>query len=75
MNIFRINTTAYKEEDFFLMTELSKEQIEGVITPIVLIERNNAEEVYYNDDLVRAVELAYPNAIVEHLTKIETITI
>jgi hypothetical protein len=75
MNIFRINTTAYKEEDFFLMTELSKEQIEGVITPIVLIERNNAEEVYYNDDLVRALELAYPNAIVEHLTQIETITI
>jgi tryptophan synthase alpha subunit len=75
MNIFRINTTAYKEEDFFLMTELSKEQIEGVITPIVLIERNNAEEVYYNDDLVRAIELAYPNATVEHLTEIENITI
>jgi hypothetical protein len=75
MNIFRINTTAYKEEDFFLITELSKEQIEEVITPIVLIERNNAEEVYYNDDLVRALELAYPNAIVEHSTEIETITI
>lgn len=75
MNIFRINTTAYKEEDFFLQTDLSEQQVTDIITPIVLIERNNAEEVYYNDDLVRAIELAYPNAIVEHLTKIETISI
>ena len=75
MNIFRINTTAYKEEDFFLMTELSKEQIEGVITPIVLIERNNAEEVYYNDDLVRDIELAYPDSITTELKDVKTITI
>jgi hypothetical protein len=75
MNIFRINTTAYKEEDFFLQTDLSEQQVTDVITPIVLAERNNEEEEYYNDDLVRALELAYPNAIVEHLTEIETITI
>jgi hypothetical protein len=75
MNIFRINTTAYKEEDFFLITELSKKQIEEVITPIVLIERNNAEEVYYNDDLVRAIELAYPDSITTELKDVKTITI
>ena len=75
MNIFRINTTAFREEDFFLKTDLSEEQVIDVITPIVLAERNNAEEEYYNDDLVYALELAYPNSIVEHLTEIETITI
>ena len=74
MNIFRINTTAFVEEDFFLLTNLSREQIEEVITPIVLIERNEGEE-YNNDDLVSALQITYPNAIVEYLTEFETITI
>ncbi len=74
MNIFRINTTAFVEEDFFLQTDLSEQQIVDIIYPIVLDERNENIE-YDNDDLVRAIELAYPNAIVEHLTEIETITI
>lgn len=74
MNIFRINTTAFLEEDFFLLTNLSREQIEEVITPIVLIERNEGEE-YNNDDLVSALQIKYPNAIVEYLTEFETIII
>jgi len=74
MDIFRINTTAFVEEDFFLLTNLSREQIEEVITPIVLIERNEGEE-YDNDDLVSALQITYPNAIVEYLTEFETITI
>jgi hypothetical protein len=74
MDIFRINTTAFVEEDFFLLTNLSREQIEEVITPIVLIERNEGEE-YNNDDLVSALQIKYPNAIVEYLTEFETITI
>ena len=74
MDIFRINTTAFVEEDFFLQTDLSEQQIVDIIYPIVLDERNENIE-YDNDDLVRAIELAYPNAIVEHLTEIETITI
>ena len=74
MNIFRINTTAFVEEDFFLLTNLSREQIEEVITPIVLTERNEGEE-YNNDDLVSALQITYPNAIVEYLTEFETITI
>ena len=74
MDIFRINTTAFVEEDFFLLTNLSREQIEEVITPIVLIERNEGEE-YNNDDLVSALQITYPNAIIEYLTEFETITI
>jgi hypothetical protein len=57
-----------------LLTNLSREQIEEVITPIVLIERNEGEE-YNNDDLVSALQITYPNAIVEYLTEFETITI
>jgi hypothetical protein len=74
MDIFRINTTAFVEEDIFLLTNLSREQIEEVVTPIVLIERNEGEE-YNNDDLVSALQITYPNAIVEYLTEFETITI
>jgi hypothetical protein len=74
MDIFRINTTAFVEEDFFLLTNLSREQIEEVITPIVLIERNEGEQ-YNNDDLVSALQITYPNAIIEYFTEFETITI
>jgi hypothetical protein len=74
MDIFRINTTAFVEEDFFLLTNLSREQIEEVITPIVLIERNEGEE-YNNDDLVSALQITYPDAIIEYFTEFETITI
>lgn len=34
MRVVRISTTAYKEEDFYLLTTLSDEQIGEVIKPI-----------------------------------------
>jgi len=75
MDIFRINTTAFEEEDFFLLTDLSVEQIEKVITPIVLKERNDGE-FYDNDDLTNALIEAYPDAIVQQYTdEFETISI
>ena len=75
MDIFRINTTAFEEEDFFLLTDLSVEQIEKVITTIVLKERNDGE-FYDNDDLTNALIEAYPDAIVQQYTdEFETISI
>ena len=81
MDIFRINTTAFEEEDFFLQTDLSKEQIEKVITPIVLKERlrscDEEDDFYHNDDLINALIEAYPDAIVEQyiIDDYETISI
>jgi len=78
MNIFRINTTAFEEEDFFLLTDLSEEQIEKVITPIVLKERQSGDEedFYDNDDLTNALIEAYPDAVIEQYgDDFETITI
>ena len=50
-------------------------QIEEVITPIVLKERNEGE-FYDNDDLTNALIEAYPDAIVEQYTdEFETISI
>jgi hypothetical protein len=74
MNIFRINTTAFVEEDFFLQTDLSEQQIVDIIYPIVLDERNENIE-YNNDDLVSALQITYPDAIIEYFTEFETITI
>jgi len=75
MDIFRINTTAFEEEDFFLLTDLSVEQIEKVITPIVLKERNEGE-FYDNDELTNALIKAHPDAVIEQYgDDFETITI
>ncbi len=78
MDLFRINTTAFEDEDFILLTNLSVEQIKKVITPIVLKERQSGDEedFYDNDDLTNALAEAYPDAIVQLYTdEFETITI
>lgn len=75
MNIFRINTTAWKEEDFILLTTLTEEQVSDVVSPIVEKEREGDGE-YDNDSLVKSLEDAYPLAIIEqYSTNLKTITI
>ena len=74
MNIYRINTTAFEEEDFFLMTTLTEKQIAKVIKPIVMAERSGGED-YDNDTLVTALERAYPDAEVNMYNEFDTITI
>jgi hypothetical protein len=75
-----INTTAFKEENFILVTDLTDEEIENVIRPIVAKERNETdEEEYYYDnvELVGALEEVYPNnfILVYYTDSIELITI
>jgi hypothetical protein len=76
LRIVEINTTAYTEENFLLLTDLSDEQIGEVITPIVLAERNqieNDDNVFYdNDVLFDILEEMYPSNFIEMYTK-ETI--
>jgi len=76
LRIVEINTTAYTEENFLLLTDLSDEQIGEVITPIVLAERNqieNDDNVFYdNEVLFDMLEEMYPNNFIEMYTK-ETI--
>jgi hypothetical protein len=74
MEIYRINTTAYEEEDFFLLTDLTEQQIAEVVTPIVELERKEVQE-YDNDMLVENLELAYPSAFIKVYTEFQTITI
>lgn len=69
IRIVEVNTTAFEEENFVLLTDLSDEQIEEVIRPIVEAERNATEDddddtFYDNEELFGALQETYPNNIV-----------
>jgi hypothetical protein len=74
MKIFRVNTTAYEEEDFYLQTELTEEDIVEVIMPIVNAERDGYED-YDNEMLLNALINRYPRKKIELYTEFELITI
>jgi len=59
MKAFEINTTAWDEENFVILTDLNEIQIKKVIEPIVLSEREDGE-YYDNDILFEALVDAYP---------------
>jgi hypothetical protein len=59
MNAYEINTTAYDEENFVILTDLNVSQIKKVIEPIVNREREH-DEYYDNDSLIDALVNAYP---------------
>lgn len=60
MKLFRINTTAFKEEDFYIMTDLTPNEITEVINPLVETERDGGEE-YDNEMLYDALLKRYPD--------------
>ena len=72
IRVVEINTTAFEEENFILVTDLTDEQIEEVIRPIVLAERNqidNDDDVFYdNETLVSELLAKYPNNLVSFYT-------
>lgn len=74
MNIFRINTTAYEEEDFFLLTDLKEEDIIEVIMPLVNQERDGYEE-YDNYTLVESIKKRFPNAYVSMFSEFDLISV
>ena len=74
METFRINTTAWEEEAFFITTDLNEKQIIGIITPIVELERSGGQN-YGNYDLVDALDKAYPENTIKFYQEIKTIVI
>lgn len=72
MRVIRVNTTAYSEEDFFLLTTLTDEQISEALEGIIFKERFSGEE-YDNEDLFRVLTFAYPNEKVIMYNDIETL--
>jgi hypothetical protein len=74
MNIFRISTTAYEEEDFYLQTELDEVDIVEVVTPIVNAERDGYEE-YDNELILDTLRKRYPRKVIELYVEFPTIII
>ena len=74
MQVFRVNTTAYKEEDFYLLTDLTEQDIVEVITPIVNAERDGYED-YDSEILLDALKKHYPRNKIELYTEFDLITI
>jgi hypothetical protein len=80
LRLVQISTTSNVEEDFLLVTNLTDEEIEVVITPIVEKERREEqfEEFFYdNEGLYWALKSTYPNSIIQQycLDQIDSITI
>ena len=73
MEVFKINTSSWEEEDFFLMTSLDEEQIKKIIQPMVEYEREN-DIVYSNEDYVNALEQRYPKATITFYQDFEVIS-
>jgi hypothetical protein len=63
MRIVKINTSAYSEEDFLLLTNLTDTQIKKVIKPMVKKERDE-DFIYSNEDYYWSLKDAYPNDFV-----------
>jgi hypothetical protein len=72
MRLVRINTTAYSEEDFFLVTTLTDEQISLELDSFLFNQRFGNDD-YDNDDIFRLLTLAYPNEKVIMYNDIETL--
>lgn len=74
MRVIRINTTAWTEEDFYLVTTLDDDQIIAVIKPIVQAERDG-DECYDNETLFEVLKDIYPDAYVDMYTEFDKLTI
>jgi len=74
MQVFRVNTTAYKEEDFYLLTDLTEQDIVEVVMPIVNAERDGYEE-YDNEMLLDALKKRYPRKKIELHSEFNLITV
>jgi hypothetical protein len=73
MKIFKVNTTAYEEEDFFLLTDLNEDDITEVVHPIVMAERDG-EEDYDNETIINALRKRYPKNNITMFTEFEQLT-
>ena len=62
MRVVEINTTAYDEENFLIITDLTDEEITVVLKPIIDKERDDFE-YYDNLDLLDALIKAYPERV------------
>lgn len=59
MELYQIKTTAYSEEDMLLISDAPYEEIEKVLQPMVMAEREE-KEWYDHADYLQALRTALP---------------
>lgn len=62
--LFKISTTAYKEEDFYVVTDLHETDLTEVINPLVMAERNGEGE-YDNYLIFKMLKKRFPKNFIE----------
>jgi hypothetical protein len=72
MRLININTTAFEEEDFLLLTDLNNDDLYEVIMPIVNAERDGEDE-YDNEMIYDALKKRYPINLVVKFNNVEQI--
>ncbi len=63
MNVFRIRTTDWREDDFLIMTSLDERQVRKAIEPIIEYEKEN-DLASNPDDYISALNAMYNKAVV-----------
>jgi len=74
IRLVNVNTTAFSEENFNLITDLTDDEIIQVINPLVMAERDEEGE-YDNDTLVSALENVFPNNFIQMVVDADKIII
>jgi hypothetical protein len=67
IRVVRVSTTSNDEEDFILLTDLTDDEIQDIITPIVEAERENPEDevhFYDNERLFWALKENYSRSLI-----------
>ena len=72
-DVVRVSTSAWEEEDFYILSSLSHEKIKAVISPMVAKEREADDLMYDNEDYIVALREAYPTYNITYYSNFDTI--
>ena len=70
MEVYKIKTSAW--ECFYILTDLSIQEIESVIEPMVRYERES-DELFQNEYYIQKLIKRFPNNVVKFYNHIELI--
>jgi len=73
LDVVRISTSSWDEEDFYILSDLSEVQIKKVISPMVEKEREADDLLYDNEDYIVALKDTYPNNTITYYANFDTI--
>lgn len=74
MRVVRVSTTAFEEEDFFLLTTLNNEQISEALD-IFLFNQRFGKNEYDNEDLFRLLTDRFPNDKIDMFHEFDTLNL